>query len=83
MMGPSDRTAAPREVPDNVTRMQAILDRHRHLTYLRPGQAGVAHHTVTWIDVDTEDAQGDGTPVTVSRMDLGMLCSYLEARLGL
>lgn len=81
MAGPGGRQP-PADVPDNVTRMQAILARHRHLTYLRPGQAGVAHHTVTWIEVDIDDPTGDGTPVTVSRMDLGPLCSYLEARLG-
>ena len=78
-MGPYEGAA---EVPYIVKRMQPILERHRHLTYLRPGQAGVAHHTVTWIEVDIDDPTGDGTPVTVSRMDLGPLCSYLEARLG-
>lgn len=84
MAGPHEpeRAKAPAEVPDNVRRMEAILARHRHVTYLKPGQAGVPHHTATWIEADPEDPRIDGTTVTVSREDLGPLCSYLEARLG-
>jgi hypothetical protein len=86
LMGPGhsgpERSEAPKEVPDNVRRMAAILARHKHVTYLRPGQAGVPFHTATWIEADAEDPREDGTTVTVSRMDLGPLCSYLEARLG-
>lgn len=81
-MGPAEHPGESTAVPDNVKRMQAILARHKHVTYLRPGQAGVAHHTATWIEVDIEDPRIDGTPVTVSRTDLGPLCNYLEARLG-
>jgi hypothetical protein len=82
-MGPAERPAAePTAVPDNVVRLAAILARHKHVTYLRPGQAGVPFHTATWIEADAEDPRIDGTPVTVSREDLGPLCNYLEARFG-
>ena len=86
-MGPGNADTGPggmpTEVPDNnVRRMEALLARHKHVTYLRPGQAGVPFHTATWIEADAEDPREDGTTVTVSRMDLGPLCSYLEARLG-
>lgn len=63
--------------------MKALLKRNPHMTWLQPGQAGVPHHTATWIDVDIDDPRGDGAAVTVSREDLGMLVNYLEARLGL
>jgi len=66
--------------PDHVKRMEALLERHKHVTWLRPGQVGVAWHTATWVEVDG-DPRIDGTPVTVSRETLGLLVDYLIARL--
>ena len=81
-MGPGERAATQSaEVPDNVKRMRAILATHGHVTWLQPGQAGVADHTATWIEASA-DPRIDGTPVTVSREMLGMLADYLEARFG-
>jgi len=65
---------------DHVTRMQALQERHPHVTWLRPGQAGVSDHTATWIEA-SPDHRIDGTPVTVSRESLGQLVDYLMARL--
>jgi hypothetical protein len=78
-MGPGNE--ATFGAPDHVTRMKALMKRHRGLAWLRPGQAGVAHHTATWLETSA-DHRIDGTPVTVSRETLGMLVDYLEARLG-
>jgi hypothetical protein len=64
---------------DDVARMQEFIKRHPEVSWLRPGQAGVAEHTATWIDAD-RDPREDGTPVTVSRTELGRLVDYLEAR---
>ena len=65
--------------PDSVERMRAFLERHPHVTWLRPGQAGVAEHTATWLEADA-DPRIDGASVTVS-WPLALLVSYLEARL--
>ena len=80
-MGPVNGLAAAGGSPDHVTRMTALLERNPHLTWLRPGQAGVSDPTATWIEADP-DPRIDGTPVTVSRETLGMLVDYLEARFG-
>lgn len=66
--------------PDHVTRMQALIERHRGVVWLQPGQAGVAEHTATWLET-SPDHRIDGTPVTVSRESLGALVDYLIARL--
>jgi hypothetical protein len=67
--------------PDDVKRMKEFLERHPHVTWLRPGMAGVTDQTATWIETDA-DPRIDGTPVTVSRFWLGHLVDYLEARFG-
>ncbi len=64
---------------DDVQRMQAFLKDHPHVTWLRPGMAGVTDQTATWIETDA-DPRIDGTPVTVSRFRLGHLVDYLKAR---
>jgi len=63
----------------DVERMKAFLTRHPHVTWLRPGMAGVTVQTATWIETSA-DPRVDGTPVTVSRVWLGHLVDYLEAR---
>lgn len=80
LMGPGGRTAASQGAPDHITRMRALLERHPHVTWLRPGQAGVRDHTATWLEIDG-DPRINGTPVTVSRESLGHLVDYLIARL--
>jgi hypothetical protein len=80
-MGPYGTLGESGGAPDHVTRMKELLRRHRHVTWLRPGQVGVALPTATWLEVDA-DPRIDGTAVTVSRETLGMLVDYLEARLG-
>jgi hypothetical protein len=67
--------------PDHVARMVAFLARHRQVSILMPGQAGVTRPTATWLEAD-KDPRIDGTPVTVSRDHLGFLMDYLEARFG-
>ena len=66
--------------PGHVTRMLAVLERHPTLTWLRPGQAGAAEHTATWIEA-SPDPRIDGTPMTAC-LPLGMLVDFLEARFG-
>jgi hypothetical protein len=66
---------------DRAVKMRAILARHPHVSLLRPGEAGVAQHMATWIEVSA-DPRIDGTPVTLSRDSLSLLATYLEARLG-
>lgn len=80
-MGPGPVTALSMAggAPDHVTEMREFLKRHPLVTYLKPGQAGVARHTATWLEVDADPAV-DGTPVTVSRDYLGELVAYLKAR---
>ena len=83
MMGPgfSDwRGEKPREIPDHVAEMDEWRRRHRHVTWLRPGQAGVAEHTATWLEADADPAI-DGAPVTVT-LPLGSLLAFLRARFG-
>jgi hypothetical protein len=80
-MGPDKRPPVPLSHAggwvDDVVRMLAFLKRHQEVTWLRPGQAGVADHTATWIDAGPDQ---EGTPVTVSQKDLGRLVDYLEDR---
>jgi len=64
---------------DHVTRMREFLARHPEVSWLRPGQAGVAQHTATWTEPDPDPEKGE-TAVTVSRLHLGWLVEYLEAR---
>jgi hypothetical protein len=71
--------AAAGRMPDDVQRMQEFLGRHPHVSWLRPGTAGVMDQTATWIETSA-DPRVDGTPVTVSRFWLGQLVDYLEAR---
>lgn len=78
--GPSDWTERPRDIPDNVTRMNKVLGRHPTITWLRPGQAGVGEHTATWLEAHA-DPRIDGAPMTVC-LPLGLLVDYLEARFG-
>lgn len=80
MAGPSDWLAVPRTPQDDVADMQALLERHRQLTWLRPGVDDVDEHTATWPEVG--HAGDEGGTVTVSRERLGMLVAYLGARLG-
>lgn len=65
--------------PDHAKRMNAFKERHPHVTFLQPGQAGVAWPTATWIEVDV-DPRIDGTTVTASREMLGHLLDYLIAK---
>jgi hypothetical protein len=65
---------------DHMLRMEALLERHPNVTHLRPGQAGVARETATWLEV-SGDHRIDGTPVTVSKDTLAELVDYLIARL--
>ena len=74
----TDRTVRVTEpYVDHVKRMRQFLGRHPEVKWLRPGEAGVAHQTATWSDAGPDPVRG-GTPVTVSREDLGMLVDYLE-----
>lgn len=65
--------------PDHVKRKNAFRERHPHVTFLMPGQAGAAMPTATWIEADA-DPRIDGTAVTASRETLGMLLDYLIAK---
>jgi hypothetical protein len=66
---------------DHVIRMREFLASHPEVSWLRPGQAGVAQHTATWTEPDPDPEKGE-TAVTVSRVHLGWLVEYLEARFG-
>lgn len=67
--------------PDHVRRLEAILQRHPHVTYLGPRESGDGRHMAVW-QQPSPDPRRDGAVVRVSHEHLRDLVDELMAILG-